>query len=245
MSTLLLVLLGTTVAVGAFAQRTTGIGFTLLVGPACAMALQPDAALGTAVRLAIVADLAVLIAQRTGLTWREVGAYLWPALAAFPLALGAVRVVPADVLLVTAACATIVAALALVPRGTPMTTDPNGQDDRPAFDARAAGFAAGFLGITTGMAGPPLALHATLTRRPLAASRATMTAFFLVIDAAAIIAHPTAASTATTAVLVVALLTGTVVGGLAVDRIREISLRRAIPPLVIAGACTALVRVLG
>ena len=53
-------LLVAAVMVGAGAQRATGIGFNVVVGPACALALAPSDVVGTVVRLALVADLAVL-----------------------------------------------------------------------------------------------------------------------------------------------------------------------------------------
>jgi uncharacterized membrane protein YfcA len=267
MSAMSLVLLLVSVALGAFAQRTTGIGFTLLAGPACALALDPSHALGTLVRLAIVADVLVLLADRSDLDTRALRGFLWPAALAFPLALVAARVVPANALVVVAALATIVAAFALqrsgaktrravmrrtaatvtASRATESLPEPSPGvvvDVHPAA-TRLAGFAAGFFGVTTGMAGPPLALHATVSGRPLGASRATMTMFFLAVDLAALVAHPTAARPGITAALLVALLAGAFAGGLAAGRVREEHLRRAIPPLVLAGACAALVRVVG
>ena len=61
-----LILLAAAAALGAAAQRATGIGFSLVVAPACAIALAPDASIGTLVRLALVADIAVLVTERVG-----------------------------------------------------------------------------------------------------------------------------------------------------------------------------------
>ena len=59
-------------------------------------------------RLAIVADVLVLLADRSDLDTRALRGFLWPAALAFPLALVAARVVPANALVVVAALATIV-----------------------------------------------------------------------------------------------------------------------------------------
>lgn len=254
MSPLSLVLLLAAVAVGAFAQRTTGIGFTLLAGPACALALEPDHALGTLVRLAIVSDLLVLLADRSGLDVRELRRFLWPAALAFPLALLAANALPATALVAGAAIATIVAALALQRSTSLARRHPATAGAGPVVPVvpvvhpsttNVAGFAAGFFGVTTGMAGPPLALHASVSGRPLAASRATMTMFFLAVDLVALAAHPTAARPGVTLPLLGAVVAGAAIGAPAARRLPEAQLRRAIPPLVLAGACTALVRVVG
>src|SRR3546814_6349922 len=49
-----------------------------------------------------------------------------------------------------------------------------------------AGMASSAMGVTAGMAGPPVALQALRSGRPVTESRATLAAFFLVIDLAAV-----------------------------------------------------------
>src|SRR3546814_10877338 len=50
-----------------------------------------------------------------------------------------------------------------------------------------AGMASSAMGVTAGMAGPPVALQALRSGRPVTESRATLAAFFLVIDLAAVL----------------------------------------------------------
>jgi uncharacterized protein len=239
---MLLVLLAAAVLAGAFAQRTTGIGFALVVAPACMLVLDADEALGTVVRLAIVADLAVLIADRTNIDWRSAGVYLAPAGIALPVAVLVTGAVPARALLAAAAVVTMAAAVLLL-RGAP--TGPRSPAGAGRGGEAAAGFAAGLMGVTTGMSGPPLALHATLSGRTMSANRATITVFFLVVDVGAALAHRRTAGAGVMAGLIAVIGVGALVGGWAATRVSDEALRRAIPPIVLVSACAALVRVVG
>jgi uncharacterized membrane protein YfcA len=242
MTSLHLLLLLAATGLGAFAQRTTGIGFALLVAPMCALALDANTALGTVVRLAIVADVVVLVGDRGAVAWRSVATYLMPAALAFPVALIVSAAVSSQALVVSAAVITAGAAVVLFRARPAAVPSPAGMT---STSTRVAAFAAGFMGVTTGMSGPPLALQATLSGRALATDRATMTALFLVIDLAALVAHPHGVGGPPLAALVVALGLGAGAGGWAVSRLRDAHLRRLIPPLVLASACAAVARVLG
>lgn len=249
-----IVVLVAAVAVGAAAQRSTGIGFTLLVAPAAGLALAPATALGTLVRLAVVADLLVIAGERRRLDHRTLRAYLAPAALAVPVGLLVSTAVPPGALVATGAIATLFAAGALARTPAPAALVPatagaapragkRGARPRPA--THAAGFAAGFFGVTTGMSGPPLALEAATSGRPLAGGRATMAVFFLLVDLAALAAHPHGAGAGLELVLLAALALGVLAGARVATRIGDARVRAALPWLVAAGACAALVRVVG
>ena len=72
-----------------------------------------------------------------------------------------------------------------------------------------------------------------------------MTVLFLVIDAAALVAHPHGVGGPPLAALVIALGLGAGAGSWAVSRLRDEHLRRIIPPLVLISACAAAARVVG
>jgi uncharacterized protein len=245
-----LLLLAAAVAVGAAAQRCTGIGFSLVVAPVCAVALLPDAGLGTLVRLSLMADVAVLVSERASVEWRAVRHLLGPAALAVPVALVVGAVVPGPTMTTVAGLATLGAAGVMVAgsfRPTPTATAtavPASGCAPVGASARAAGFAAGFMGVTTGMPGPPLALHACRAPGPLATDRASMVVLFLVVDLVATLTHPRSLPTAQLGVLAVAVLAGLAGGTWLTGRVDERRLRTALVVVVTAGACAGLVHVL-
>jgi uncharacterized membrane protein YfcA len=229
------------VAFGAFAQTTTGIGFALAVAPACALAFEPAIVIGTVARLAVVADVAVVM---TGVGDLDVGIalrYLWPAVLAVPLAALATAVLPVTVVVTGAAAATLgtVCVTAVFPVGRRATV--TGRRDR--WTGTVSGFAAGFLGVTAGLSGPPVALHTTLSGRPLARSRSTLALFFLVIDVVAALTHPRSAETHVMITLVGAAAIGIVVGGRVARVVDESVLRPALLVIVAASGVAAMARI--
>jgi uncharacterized membrane protein YfcA len=220
------------VATGALAQATTGIGFTLLVVPAAALFLDAGDVVGTVARLGLVVDLAVVWQGRRGLDLRLAGRYLGPAAAAVPVALLASAVVPERGLVLAAAGATLVGGVLLLRPEVVGAGRPVG-----------AGFASGFLGVTIGMPGPPVALDTARQGLSPEATRASLAAFFVAVDLAAAAVHPAAAGAATTAVLVLAAAVGLVGGHHLARRVDGGEVRRGIAALVVAGALAALARV--
>jgi uncharacterized membrane protein YfcA len=235
-----LLLLAAAVAAGACAQRAAGIGFTLGVAPACALALGPADALGTLVRVALIADVAVLVAERSAFELRAAREYLVPALFALPVAFVATHALPPR-FLVTAATVATLAAVAFLAR-TARASAPRATERASGLAGNVAGFASGFMGLTTGMSGPPLAIHAVHARRPMATNRATFAFFFAIVDLVAVLAHPRAAGAPVLAVLVAMVLVGTAAGAPAASRIDERRLRTGLLVLVALGASAALAR---
>jgi uncharacterized protein len=244
-----LLLLAAAAAVGAMAQRSTGTGFSLVVAPACAVAVLPDASIGTLVRLSLMADIVILLSERSSIDWRSVRRLLAPAALAVPVALVVGALVPGPTMAAATSVVTLAAAGAMVLGGLRRFAAPDPSAGPPltveaAVSSRVAGFAAGFMGVTTGMPGPPLALHASRSRGPLASDRASMVVLFLVIDLVATLTHPRSLPAPQLGVLAVAVVAGLGCGAWLSGRVHDRHLRTALVVIVALGACGGLVHVL-
>jgi uncharacterized protein len=233
------VLLVLAVAFGAFAQGATGIGFTLVAAPACALALDASDVIGTVARLAVVVDVALVAGGVRHVDVRVAARYLWFALPAVPIAVVVASVVAAEVLVVAAATTTLACVLLMtraraVAPAAPRMAGPSQQ--------AVAGFASGFMGVTTGMSGPPVALESIYARRPVLRNRATLALFFLVIDTAAVLTHPDAIRGSAMIPLVAALLVGLLVGRRITTLVSEHAIRQSVAAVVAMSAVAAVVR---
>lgn len=225
---------------GAFAQGVTGIGFTLVAAPACALALDSAHVVGTVARLAITVDVALAARDIRQIEFRIVGNYLWSAPLALPLAIVVSAVLPAPVLVTGTALGTLFCVALLM---WPRPSSPRSSSSRAATLRQAvAGFASGFMGVTTGLSGPPVALEAIRTRRPVVRSRATLALFFAVIDVTAAFVHPLAVGLGALLPLVGALLVGLGVGRHLADIVSERSLRFGLAAIVAVTALGAIAR---
>lgn len=253
-----LLLLAVAVAVGAAAQRSTGTGFSLVVAPACAIAVLPGASVGTLVRLSLIADVVVLLSERSSVEWRSVRHLLVPAALAVPVALVAGAVMPGPAMTTATGLVTLVAA-GMMAAGRFRRV--GASSPAPAPDAavamagamagaggrtssRAAGFAAGFMGLTTGMPGPPLALHASRSTGPLSGDRASMVVLFLAIDLMAAVTHPRSLPASQLGLLAMAVVVGLAGGTWLTGRVPDRHLRSALIVIVGLGACAGLAHVL-
>src|SRR3546814_19456159 len=86
------------------------------------------------------------------------------------------------------------------------------------------------------MAGPPVALQALRSGRPVTESRATLAAFFLVIDLAAVLTRGPMALDRSTIVLVAGGLAGYAAGGIASRHVPDQAVRTAVLVLAAAAA---------
>lgn len=172
------------VAVGAFAQSLTGFGFSLVAAPVCAVVLGPHDGIRIAATMAVLIDLLVLVRDRHLLDRRALGRILAPALAVLPLAVATTRLVPGPVLVVVAGTVTLACVAVMA---WPANAAAGGERAGGGGGWALAGAASGAMGVTVGLAGPPLALQSLRTGRPVTSSRSTLAAFFLVIDAAAVV----------------------------------------------------------
>lgn len=227
------------VAFGAFAQGATGIGFTLVAAPACALALDASDVIGTVARLAIVVDVVLVARDVRHVDVRVAATYVWFALPAVPVAVVVASVVAAEVLVVAAAattfaCAIVMTRASAAPALAPRMVVPTHQ--------AVAGFASGFMGVTTGMSGPPVALESINAKRPAVRNRATLALFFLVVDVAAALTHPEAIGRTAMVPLIAALLIGLVVGRRITTLVSEHAIRQSVVAVVAVSALAAVVR---
>ncbi|MEV6205112.1 TSUP family transporter [Streptomyces sp. NPDC051771] len=165
------------VAVGAFAQAATGMGFSLVAAPALVALLGPQRGVPTVLLLAVLASLLPLSRGRRHARLRDAGRLLVPALLGMPVAAWLLRGVDTRVLAVATGCAVLVG-VALLARGvrSPFLRRPAG--------AWCAGLASAGLNVLGGVGGPPIGLYAANAGWPGHESRATLHAFFLVQNVA-------------------------------------------------------------
>lgn len=235
-----LLALGLAVLVGAGAQSTTGIGLAIVLAPVCALLLDGSLVIGTTARLALVVDLALAVRHRSEVDGRTVQAYLLPAAAAVPPGLLLLHVLPPGLLTLLAGVASLVAAAVLLrlPHAAPTTTVPR---HRPL---RTAGFAAGLMGVTTGLSGPPVALDGVRQQLPAARRTGTLAVFFVGVDLLAVLSNPQAVPTSVAVVLIGAAMVGMAGGHHVATAVGEVRLRTGVLLLVAASALTAIIQAL-
>ncbi|MCX5323425.1 sulfite exporter TauE/SafE family protein [Streptomyces sp. NPDC055059] len=174
MSTQILAILAVTVAIAAFVQGSSGLGFALIVAPVAGIldpALVPVFVLASMIPL----NLYVAWRERSSLDLRGAGWITGARLAATPAGLAVLWLIPERSLGLFVGGATVLAAVAslTVPAFTP---------GRAAYVG--AGAVTGLTETATGVGGPPLAL--VYQHRPPAELRSTVAACFLIGEVASL-----------------------------------------------------------
>ncbi|MFD7461288.1 sulfite exporter TauE/SafE family protein [Streptomyces sp. NPDC059868] len=170
----MLTVLAVTVAVAAFVQGSSGLGFALIVAPVAGML---DARLVPVFVLAAMIPLNLYVAwrERASLDLRGAGWITGARLAATPAGLALLWLIPEHSLGVFVGVATVLAAV--VSLAAPAFTP-----GRAAYVG--AGAVTGLTETATGVGGPPLAL--VYQHRPPAELRSTVAACFLVGEVASL-----------------------------------------------------------
>ncbi|MGW5776416.1 TSUP family transporter [Streptomyces sp. NPDC003863] len=160
------------VAVGAFAQAATGMGFSLVAAPALVAMLGPHRGVPTVLLLAVLASVLPLSRGWRYARPRDAGRLLVPALLGMPVVAWLLRGLDTRVLSVVTGCG-VLAGVALLARGvrSPFLQRPAG--------AWLTGTASAALNVIGGVGGPPIGLYAANAGWPGRESRATMHVFFL------------------------------------------------------------------
>ena len=139
--------------VAAVIQRITGLGFVLvLIGP-IVLLYGPVEGVTIGVLLALVASLSAIPFVWRRIEWPRAWRLIWPGLLAAPFGALLVRALPEPALLLLVAAMAYFALVAgWIPALSGMLTGRVG--------AITAGAAGGFMHVTSGLSGPPLAAYA-------------------------------------------------------------------------------------
>ncbi|MFB6679392.1 TSUP family transporter [Streptomyces sp. NPDC057684] len=174
MSTQILAVLAVTVAIAAFVQGSSGLGFALIVAPVAGI-LDPGLVPVFVLASMIPLNLYVAWRERSSLDLRGAGWITGARLAATPAGLAVLWLIPERGLGLFVGGATVLAAVAslTVPAFTP---------GRAAYVG--AGAVTGLTETATGVGGPPLAL--VYQHRPPAELRSTVAACFLIGEVASL-----------------------------------------------------------
>ncbi|MET7520346.1 sulfite exporter TauE/SafE family protein [Streptomyces sp. NPDC005480] len=174
MSTQILAVLALTVAIAAFVQGSSGLGFALIVAPVAGI-LDPGLVPVFVLASMIPLNLYVAWRERSSLDLRGAGWITGARLAATPAGLAVLWLIPERSLGLFVGGATVLAAVAslTVPAFTP---------GRAAYVG--AGAVTGLTETATGVGGPPLAL--VYQHRPPAELRSTVAACFLIGEIASL-----------------------------------------------------------
>ncbi|MFC9501178.1 TSUP family transporter [Streptomyces sp. NPDC056982] len=174
MSTQIVAVLAVTVALAAFVQGSSGLGFALIVAPVAGI-LDPGLVPVFVLASMIPLNLYVAWRERSSLDLRGAGWITGARLAATPAGLAVLWLIPERSLGLFVGGATVLAAVAslTVPAFTP---------GRAAYVG--AGAVTGLTETATGVGGPPLAL--VYQHRPPAELRSTVAACFLIGEVASL-----------------------------------------------------------
>lgn len=233
---MLLALAAITAFVAAVIQRITGLGFVLvLLGP-FVLIYGGLEGITIAVLLALVAALAAI-----PLVWRDIDGrrawwLIWPGLVAAPLGALVVRLLPDAALLLLVAALAFFALLA--PRLRILSEALTGRSG-----AVAAGAAAGFMHVASGLSGPPLAAHAVGDGWPQRSFAASVQVIFAVFSLVSVgLRGLPAQPVLDVGLLVAATVAGIVAGTILARWVPAAVARTAMIVIAWIGAAVVLVR---
>lgn len=221
-------------AAGAVAQAVSGIGFTLVSGPMLVALFGQADGVRVSVLLSLALNAAVLAPEVRQVRWPVLPALLVPAAVATPGTAAALRFADARIAALLAGIVTLAGA-GLVARGRSL---PGAEGSSGAI---GAGVLSGAMNVIAGVGGPAVALYAQVAGWPAAQTRPTLQAYFLALNAVALVVlGPIGISP----LLWLAMGAGTVAGiGLA-RRVAQETARRITLGLAAAGGCAVVVRAL-
>ncbi len=220
------------VAVGAFAQSISGIGFALVCGPFLVAILGVREGVRVAVVLSTLLNAALVAREFRAIRVGDGLRLLVPAALATPLLAIGVRRVDSRWAALAAGVATLL--------GTGLLA--SGRRWRWAggsAGAVVAGVVSATMNVVAAIGGPAAALYADNAGWRSASARATLQSYFLLINLVALasLGLPPVAP-----VLIVALVAGSLLGALAARRLSEPVVRRATLGLAALGGLVVVVR---
>ncbi len=222
--------------VAAVIQRVTGIGFVLvLLGP-FVLIYGGLEGVTIAVLLALVAALAALPLVWRDVAWPRIWWLVWPGLITAPVGALVVHLLPSAALMLLVAALAFFALLA--PRVRMFSEALTGRSG-----AVAAGAAAGFMHVASGLSGPPLAAHAVgdgWPQRSFAASVQVMFAIFSLVSV--VLRGLPSQPVGDVGILVASTVAGIVAGTLLARWIPPARARTAMIIIAWTGAAVVMVR---
>jgi len=219
------------VAIGAFAQSVTGLGFALVAAPAVVAVFGPRDGVTVVIVLGVVASLVPLTRQWRDVRLRDATVLLVPTLLATPVVVAALAGVDTSPLAVAAGVAVLIGVGLLWRGGTWKWL-------RGIPGAIATGIASAVLNVVGGVGGPPLGIYASNAGWEPQGSRATLQFFFLVqgVVTALVIGFEAPPWT-----LLAALLVGGGAGALVAGRIPAGAARTAVLVVAALGGASLVV----
>ncbi|UZG60217.1 sulfite exporter TauE/SafE family protein [Rhodococcus opacus] len=163
-------------ALAAFVQRSSGLGFTLVAAPFLLVALGPWDALGIIHLCGALVSTAIAWRLRRSIEWRFAQRLSFGAIVGVVPGVWVTTVADSDVLEVIVGAGVLFACAILVLLPTARVGDSIGRQ-------ALVGSSCGFLGAVAGAGGPVLALFGTATDRSPAALAGTMQIVFAVVGA--------------------------------------------------------------
>lgn len=222
------------VLAGGFISGVAGFGFALAVVPLLLLLYDPPTVTATAICLTLLIGWIVLLGSWRKVEVRTVLMLLPGAIIGLLIGVNLIDIVQPAVIKLVAALVVLLFSLSLL-RGWKM------QGVHSPLAPPLAGLFSGMLNATTGMAGPPVALLFTTRDYGIDAFRASIVAYFYVIDLLAIVLLTrrqivTTDDLRTVALLMPAAIVGSFLGRRAVKRISPLFFRRiTLVMLVITG----------
>ena len=232
-----LVAVGVVVFAAAIVQATSGFGFALFSVPLIAALVGPKEAVAISALLGTLSTVRQFVQFRRVVHWRLARRLSLAALVGMPVGVVILLALEDDVLRLVMAL-TVVALTALLWRGVTLSVDTWGLD-------LVAGFVAGVLNTSVGTNGPPLVL--SLQARGLEPDpfRGTISAVFAVCNSVTVVLLALAGQITTgvlalSAVAVVPLIAGMIVGRSVQRRLHPRHFRRIVLWLLLASAAAAV-----
>lgn len=223
------------VAVGAAAQRVTGLGFALLAAPLLVLVLGPRE--GVVLANALGALVSALVLARTWrlVDWSRVRRLLPGSLVAVPLGGLVVRALPGPVLLLTVGALCTVAV-------TAAWFGPAWQWLGSRAGSAGSGFLSGLFSVTAGTGGPPLTIYAVSTGWAAAAFSASVQPVLLSNGLFALAVKGPPANLLLLAGCAMAVLVGVVAGSRLGRRLSPARTLQLVLGLALLGSLGAVVR---
>jgi uncharacterized membrane protein YfcA len=230
------ILAGIATFVAAIIQRITGLGFVLvLVGP-IVLLYGPVEGVTLAVLLGFVASLAAIPLVWRHIDWRRSWWLIWPGLIAAPFGALLVRLLPdAALLILISAMAYFTLVAGRIPALSGSLTGRRG--------ALAAGAAAGFMNVASGLSGPPLAAYAVGDRWAQRSFAASAQLIFIAFDLVTVALRGLPVSPVEdVGTLLIATVAGIAIGTVLSRNVSPRIARGAMLVIAWAGATVVLVR---